>query len=61
MSVPATNYLEREIDRAVDYARQEFHLTYAEVIGVLMLKANDLADECRRGDEADESEDEEPS
>ena len=38
MSKNGIEYLGDEIDRIVDYARVEYDLTYAEIVGVLSMK-----------------------
>lgn len=38
MSKNGIEYLGDEIDRIVDYARKEYDLTYAEIVGVLSMK-----------------------
>ena len=40
------DYLSDELDRAVKYCRQEFDMSYAEVVGVLMISAHLLIAEA---------------
>ena len=58
MSKAATDYLADTVDRAVDYARREYEMTYAEAVGVLVMKAHllmaEAADSDPEGDEDDE-------
>ena len=35
MSENALNYMQDEFIRTIDYARKEFDITYAEVVGIL--------------------------
>lgn len=39
----ATDFLEDEIEKTIDYLSHEFDISYAELIGVLTMKAHDLS------------------
>lgn len=46
MSEQACNYLDEQIERAIDYCRQEYQISYAEVIGVLQVKVIQISQEA---------------
>jgi len=57
MSKNARLYIGAELDRIVEYARKEYHISYAEVVGMLVIKAHLLTDEFyEEGGEDPESE-----
>jgi hypothetical protein len=42
----AMNYLSDAIDKAIDYCRDEFEMSYAEAVGVLEIKTAYLIQEA---------------
>lgn len=44
-----------EIDRLIDYFRDEYDITYAAAVGVLFMKAHLLANEATVADENDDT------
>ncbi len=46
MSRKACLFLQEQIVKAIDYARQEFDMNYAEVVGILHIEAARITDEC---------------
>lgn len=51
--------LANKLEQVLDYFREEYDMTYAEVCGVLGLIKTDLELECIRAGESAENEDEE--
>ena len=51
MSKETTSKFADEIDRVINYFRDEFELTYAEAIGVLVIKLTALAAEANEAEE----------
>ena len=58
MSKEAITRLTEDIDNRIDYYRQEYELSYAEVIGVLTILQLVLYDEAKEEDGKDEFEEE---
>ena len=54
MGQRATDHFVTELEKLIQRFRQEYHITYAELVGVLTLAANELATECREIAEEDE-------
>jgi hypothetical protein len=47
----ATDYLGDKIERSIDYCRDEFDITYGEIIGVLEIYKLQMAKEAFEKDE----------
>ena len=54
MSVEAQKRFSEDIDKLIDYYSKEFHLTYAECVGVLTMVCFDLSAEARNDNEGGE-------
>jgi len=59
MSLKSSNKFGEEVHRLIDYFRQEFRLSYAEMIGTLEIVKDDLMQELRELNEQEQEEDDE--
>jgi len=54
MSKKGTDFLVEQTQKAVDYCRKEFNMTYAETVGALMFVISDVVVEGREKEEEED-------
>lgn len=57
MSTRSVTHLHAKIHELLDSMRDDFHISYAEIVGVLEMVKADIMDEARITDDDDEDDD----